>query len=295
MKRLKVWIMGAVLAAALTGCSEERDLSGIQLEDIQEVNEGAKLLDNHDTVSYKMEMRDENGKMTEEAMLGKDGDDTLYQMKVSESSTVYRQEVMKDGWLYSQMVDGDDISYEVCLFVDDEFDENLKEYVRAFLVSDVDGLDITQREDAEEYYSITAQVDEGDNVSEEYDYFYEYIMNKESLEIDQFVAYALDADKKQDVISFAQVMYDEEYSEPSFVNELEKPDKTRTVTLVADPGTSEEKKTTHKIAKNALFDVIVPEEYGVYTDSQGTKEYDVSEVEPEEDGNYEDITLYFIK
>ena len=246
-------------------------------------------------VSYKMEFRDSDGKMTEEASLAKDGKDTVYQVKLSQSSTYNRTEVYKDGWSYSEFVDGGDITHEVFWYMDGEYDAELEQYVDAFLVDGVDGLEIKDREEGEDYYSIKAQVDEGDNVSEEYDYFYEYVVDKSSLEIDQYVAYALDSDEKQNVMSFAQVTYDDKYSEPAFVKSLQNADKTRTVTIVTDPGTSSEKKTEVKIASTALFDAVVADGYGVYTDRDGRQQYDETSQEADQDGNYEDITLYVIK
>lgn len=295
MKRAAAFIMSMVLAAGLAGCGTEKDLSKVELTDIQEANQGEKLLENHGVVSYKMEFRDSDGKMTEEASLVKDGKDTVYQVKLSQSSTYNRTEVYKDGWSYSEFVDGEDITHEVFWYMDGEYDAELKQYVDAFLVDGVDGLEIKEREEGENYYSIKAQVDEGDNVSEEYDYFYEYVVDKSSLEIDQYVAYALDSDEKQNVMSFAEVTYDDKYSEPDFVKSLQNAEKTRTVTIITDPGTSSEKKTEVKIASTALFDAVVADGYGVYTDRDGRQQYDETSQEADQNGNYEDITLYLIK
>lgn len=313
-KKITALCLAAVLAMGLTACGEKsvEELQKITLEDIEKANMGDALLDNHDSVQYRMEIHQEGTKMTEYATIAKDGDDYIYSVKMEDTEN-YRTEVFKDGYIYSEYGGTDGLGYAVCWFMDEEYDAYLNDCVQGFLVGDMTGLDIVKTEvskdgkingkevegmsDAKkqlEYVSVTAQIDEGDNVSEEYDYFYEYIMDTETLEIDQFLAYGVDTEDEEALNSFAQITYDEEYSEPSFVNKLEKEDK-RTVTIVVDPGKSSEKKHTVEIAACAEFDAVLSDGYVLYSDKDGKTEYTVGSESLNEEGNYSDMTVYAIR
>lgn len=313
-KQMTAIILTAVLAAGLTGCggNSADELQNITLEDIEKANKGDALLKNHDSVQYRMEIHQEGSKMTEYASIAKAGDEYLYAVKLEDTEN-YRTEVLKDGYIYSEYGSTDGLGYAVCWCMDDEYETYLDECIQGFLVPDVEGLDITKVEvskdgkingediegmsDAEkelEYVSVTAQLDEGDNVSDEYDYFYEYIMNTDSLEIDQFMAYGVDTEGEETLNSFAQISYDSDYSEPSFVSKLQKEDK-RTVTIIADPGKSSEKKYTAEIAVCAEFDAILSDGYQLYSDKNGKTEYTVGDESLNEDGEYSDLTVYAIR
>lgn len=298
MRKGITFVITVLMAAALAGCAGGKavgDLSKVQLEDIEKANEGGKLLEEHGSISYKMEFRGESGKVTEKAILSKNGDGYDYHVKM-ESSGDYREEVYKDNYMYAEYGGSDSgISYDVYWFMDGMFDEFMKESVAGFLVDGTEGLEITKREEKNNFMSVTAQVDEGDNVSEEYDFFYEYVMDKDSLEITQFVGYSLDQEESKSVQSFAEVYYDESYSEPSFVKKLEKPSKKRTVTIVTDPGESNEKTTKLEISAQASFDVALKDGYTAYTDKAGTKEYTAQSDTLLDSGVFDDLKLYLIK
>ncbi len=295
MRRVIAFMMTVLMVAALAGCTEKVDLSEVKLEDIEKANKGSRLLEDHSSVSYKMEFRGEEGKVTEEAILSKKDDGHDYYVKM-QSSGDFREEVYKDNFLYAEYGGNDDgVNYEVNWFMDGLFDEFMEESIAGFLVNGTDGLEITKREEKENFMSVTAQVDEGDNVSEEYDFFYEYVMDKDNLEITQFVGYSLDQEKEQSIQSFAEVSYDESYEEPAFLAKLEKPSKKRTVTIVMNPGKSNEKTTKLEISAQAVFDVALKDGYGVYTDKEGTKEYTKQSDRLLESGMYDDLKLYLVK
>lgn len=325
-KQIAAVTITLVMATGLTACSSKvvGDLSKVTLEDIEKANTGEALLGRHDTAQYTMEIHEQGGKMTETAIMAKDGDDYKYFIKLEDSEN-YRQEVFKDGYIYSEYGStSDGVEYAVCWFMDEkEYDSYLKECVDGFLVSGVEGLDITKLEyiddgkkvdvtvengkvkeeksqdaskEEEElaYLSVIAQIDEADNESEEYDYFYEYVTNTDDLEINQFLAYAEDEEEEQSMMSFAEVTYDEEYKEPSFVSKLQKDDK-RTVTVVVDPGTGSEKSHKVEIAGCAIFDAILSEGYTLYSDKEGKTEFVIGQETPGDNGKYPDMTVYAIK
>lgn len=296
-RKIAAIMMTATLAAALTACGDKavvEDLSKVTLKDIEKANAGSALLDNHDTVKYKMEIHEEGSKMTEEAMLTEDDGEYGYVVKVEDSEN-YRNEVFKDGYVYSEYGSTAGLEYAVCWFMEGEYDKYLEESTEAFLVAGTDGLEITDVLEEEGYVSVTAQLDEGDNISTEYDFFYEYVMDKTSLEINQFVAYAKDASDEQSISSFAEITYDEEYSEPSFVNKLQKEESKRTVTVVVDPGKKSEKKIEVEIAAYAIFDAVLSDGYELYSDKDGEDAFTIGDESPDDKGNYSDMTLYAIK
>lgn len=292
-KAIALFMITMLMAATLAGCG--KDLSKIKLEDIEKANEGSKLLEDHSSVSYKMEIRGESGKVTEEATLSKNDDGYDYYVRM-ETFGEYREEVYKDNYMYAEYGGNDSgIYYEVYWYMDGVFDEFMKESVTGFLVDGTEGLEITKREEEDNFMSVTAQMDEGDNVSEEYDFFYEYVMDKDSLEINQFVGYSLDQEESKYVHSFAEVNYDESYNEPSFVKKLEKPSKKRTVTIVTSPGKSDEKTTKLEISAQAAFDVMLKDGYTAYMDKAGTKEYTAQSDTLLDSGVFDDLKLYLIK
>lgn len=298
MRKAIAILITVFIAAALAGCGSGRavsDLSKVKLEDIEKANEGSKLLEDHDSVSYKMEFHGDDGKVTEEAILLKNGDGYDYHVRM-ENSGNYRDEVYKDSFLYAEYGGSDSgLSYEVYWFMDGVFDTFMKESVSGFLVNGTEDLEITKREEGDGFVSVTAQVDEGDNVSEEYDFFYEYVMDKESLEINQFVGYTLDKEETRSVQSFAEVSYDKSYKEPSFVKKLEKPSKMRTVTIVIDPGTEGEKTEKLEISAQAAFDVVPKDGYTAYADKEGKKEYTADSDTVSEAGTFNNLIVYMIK
>lgn len=296
MKKIAAVAMAAMVMVSLTACgdkSAEKDLSKVTLEDIEKANNGENLLDNYKSVQYKMQITEEDGQYIEEAAVTEIDGEYCYSVKL-EDTEAYRNEVFKDGYIYSAYGDTDGVEYAVCWFMDGEYENYLNECVQGFLVADTEALEITEVLEKEDYVSVTAQIDEGDNVSEEYDYFYEYVMDKEDLSITQFVAYATNADEEKSLSSFAEVTYDEEFTVPSFVNTLQKAD-TRTVKVIVDPGKDSEKVHEVKIAGTAVFDAVLSDGYTLYSDKNGKTEYTFGQESPGEKGNYPDMTVYAIK
>ncbi len=326
-KKMTAVTLTVVLATGLTACSGRvvGDLSKITLKDIEKANAGEALLDNHDSMQYRMEMHEDGSKLTEQVFIAKDGKDYNYYSRLEDSEN-YREEVFKDGYIYSEYGNtSDGLEYGVCWFMDEsDYDAYLQQSVDAFLMSGTEGLDITkieyiedgkagtitmkdgkvtdekvedadENEEEMEFVSVSAQIDEGDNVSTEYDYFYEYVMNADNLEINQFLAYAMNLEEEeQELMSFAEVTYDEQYSEPSFVSKLQKEDK-RTVTVIVNPGEGSEKKHTVEIAKCAVFDAVLSEGYELYSDKEGKNVFEIGSETPGEDGTYSDMTVYAMK
>lgn len=327
MKKTVAAALTVVLAAGLTACGTRvvSNLEEVTLEDIEKANAGEALLSNHDTMQYKMELHESGSKYTEQVFIEKKDKEYNYYSRLEDSDN-YREEVFKDGMIYSEYGNTTSgLEYSVCWFMrESDYDSYLKNNVDTFLVSDMEGLDISKIEyvvdetsatlsvkngkvtdrtqekvDKDkfkmEYLSVTAQLDEGDNVSEDYDYFYEYVMNVDNLEINQFLAYAVDVEEdEQELMSFAEVTYDEAYQEPSFVNKLRKADK-RTVTVIADPNTDDEKKYSVEIANNAVFDAVLPDGYELYTDKDGKSVFEIGSESLGENGSYPDMKVYAIK
>lgn len=296
MKLKKVVLLGIGMAATMcfSACgSDEVDVEKVSMKDIQKANHGEELLANHDSVSYKMETRDEKGKFMEEAYLYEEDDKVRYLLEVSEGED-YMNMLLKDGYIYTELSNSAGVHYDVCWLMGKQYDNYVDENIRAFLIDEVDGLEIKKREESEDYISVTALVDAGDNAMEDYDMYYEYVMNKETLEVNQFVSYGMGSDKKKDIGSFAQISYDEEVEEPDFVSDLEDSEKKRTITLVIDDGKST-KEEVLKTASTASFDLILEDGYEVYTDKECTKTYSVDNDMPAGTKGYQDMTLYIKK
>lgn len=293
MKLKRVLVTGIAAAMCLSGCSGAVDIDKVTLEDIKEANSGKAIMENHDSVSYKMELRDEDGKFVEEAALYKEDDEICWLMQVSEGED-YMNMLLKDGFIFTELSNSEGIRYDVCWLMGGRFEEYVDENMQSFLIDDVDKLKITEREEKEDYISVTALMDEGDNVIEDYDLFYEYVMNKETLEVNQFVSYGKDEEGKKDVGSFAEVNYDEEVKEPKFAEELKNAKEKRKITLVIDDG-KKTKKELVEISKTASFDLILEEGYEVYTDKDGVNVYSVDNDAPNGTDGYQDMTLYVKK
>lgn len=283
-----------ILALGLVACDKNAldDLSKVTLEDIQEANKGDQLLKNYDSIQYQMEIHSDGGKYTEKAGVAKVDGEYCYTVRL-EDSEAFRTETCKDGFIFAEYGDLDGAEYSTIWCMDGEYDAYLKECVEGFLVADVDDLDITEVLEEDDYVSVTAQVDEGDNVSEEYDYFYEYVMDKSDLSVSQFVAYSVDQEKEKSIMSFAEVSYGEKFEVPSCVAKLQK-EEQRTVKVVVDPGKSTEKTYEVKIAGTSAFDALLTDGYMLYTDKKGESMYEVGSEVPGENGMYSDMTVYAI-
>ena len=149
----------AITAAVLmlAGCGEKsvvEDMNKVSLEDIEKANKGDQLLENHKTISYKMELREEGTKMTEEAVLAKEDGEYCYATRL-EDSEVYKNEVFKEGRMYASYGSSSGVEYAVYWFMDGEYESYLKGNVDGFLVSSTERLDITRREIEDDLVSVS--------------------------------------------------------------------------------------------------------------------------------------------
>lgn len=311
-KKIVAVTMATMLAVALPACSKKEentpvveDLSKVTLADIEKANAGETLVDKYKSVAYKMEIRDTD-KYTEEAAIAKKDGKYCYTVTL-EDSEAYRTETFKDGYMYSEYGNTNGVEHSVCWFMDGEYDAYLNSCVENFIVGTTDDQKITEIITEKDYVSVTAQVDEGDNVSAEYDFYCEYVMDKTTLEVNQFLAYMVSSgetstdDKssteeegEMSISTFAEVTYDEEYKEPSYVKKLQDEEK-RTVTLIVDPGTDSEKSHKIEIAGTAIFDAVLADGYELYSDAKGNTVYEIGSELPETDGTYSDMTVYAMK
>lgn len=289
-KKICVFGMAFVLTmAALTGCGEKNQEAG-KLQEPAFEQEDTTLLKDMEEINTLDSIVDRNGRVfytVKETMAdGTDGSYTLYQDKtryvlVDEYGTL----IDENGDVY-----GMDTEQGIpihCLFIGDTYEgfaaddkvwtlyeHNAEEKITSKEVKD--GMIYLEtelpREVSEEYYSVYGFTsDDADYILSEYE------IDSETKEIIELKSYVVEGEKKtlySDVIldrECEEYIPDKEITDGVFENE------SRTLSVVADAGTAEEKTYTQTVAKGGGIPLYIPEEYDqkVYADAECTEEADI--------------------
>ncbi len=111
-----------------------------------------------------------------------------------------------------------------------------------------------------------------------------YSLDAKTKEVRGYELYAVKGDTESLVLKTSVSALDAPPPAPDYVAQLKNPAETRTITVVAPDGTQ----TQYVVAKDAMFTMSFPEQYGAYLDAQGTTPV------AEEDLRGKDATIYLI-
>lgn len=272
-------LMVGVITMA-TACSNSK--YDITFDKIAEANDGYKLLDKHDTIQYTMTYQ-EDETYNQTCTLSKNGDGAVLTFMQGGSTTVYCSQ-----GAYKQEP-GKIPELTVGWFMPKQYNDLIEKNVEVFLVDKVDGENIISEEKDGDNTIVTTQFTQDSK-----EYHYKYTVNTKSYEIQKFEAYSV-TDGKESLYARSEIKYNVNYQIPDYVESLISPESSREFTVIVDPGLKTEKTYKNVVPKNAVVKTYLEDSYSLYTDAEGTKEYDSKNVKMDSNGEYPNETVYCIK
>ena len=269
----------------------EEIASQVTLEQVAKANTGEEFLSAYGKASKNVVEHNWYGHETYSAMFYIEGTGTQQSTAYEDSNGYIEVTANGSGYIF----DPADNTLKVRCYPQSEYQATLEQSVDYFVFQQMDYEKLISASPSESGDSIT-MITEFD-VADDLEYYEEvyaiktgtirniYDLDPDTLRIRTLEVVSIDGGSEVPVCEVT-VNTDPSYTVPQQITDLINPQNTRTVTLITDPGTTEEKTETVKVSTDAAARIQTPEGYKAYGDAAGTSAFT---------DNGSNVTAYLIR